>query len=249
MTSASAAGTAPVSGPPPHPSPAAPTVRTPAGRLLREVTQQLVEVQELLEREPRSQVLAQALERLSATREALSLLALERAAPSRGPVVTDRPSVVRRRELAPGRSSASATRAFCRETLTSWEVPAELAASAVDVASELVGNALRCSGAPVVLRLELREDGLLVSVWDDADGRPRLRPYRPGISERGIGLHLVEHLSSAWGWTDEQGGKWVWARLGPEAGPVLHRRPPGPRPHLGRWGETGEAAHPRRPAT
>ena len=51
-----------------------------------------------------------------------------------------------------------------------------------------------------------------------------------------------------WGWSEDVGGKWVWARLGPEAGPVLHRRPPGPRPHLGRWDETGEAAHPSRPA-
>lgn len=221
--------------PPAHLSPAAPTIRTPAGRLLRDVTQQLIEVQELLEQEPQSETLSQALERLRSTREALSLLALERAAQRPGPVVTDRPSIVRRLELAPGSASAPATRGFCRETLASWSVSPELAASAVDVASELVANALRASRSPVVLRLELREDGLLISTWDDGPGRPRLRPYRPGVSERGIGLHLVEHLSQAWGWTDEQGGKWVWARMGPEPGPVLHRRPPGPRPHLGRW--------------
>lgn len=221
--------------PPSHPSPAAPSIRTPAGRLLRDVTQQLIEVQELLEREPRSEALSQALERLESTREALSLLALERAAQRSGPLAADRPSVVRRRELAPGTASAPATRAFCRETLAGWSVGAELAASAVDVASELVANALRSSRSPIVVRLELREDGLLVSTWDDGAGRPRLRPYRPGISERGIGLHLVEHLSQAWGWTDEQGGKWVWARMGPEPGPVMHRRPPGPRRHLGPW--------------
>lgn len=220
---------------PSQPSPAAPSVRSPAGRLLREVTQQLVEVQELLEREQPSAVVTQALERLRSTREALSLLALERAAPPAGHGPADPPSLVRRLELPRGRGAARATRAFCRETLTQWSVGDELAASAVDVATELVANALRCSRGPVVLRLELRADGLLVSAWDDGDGRPRVRPYRPGVSERGIGLHLVEHLSQAWGWTDEQGGKWVWARMGPEAGPVLHRRPPGPRPHLGPW--------------
>jgi hypothetical protein len=40
----------------------------------------------------------------------------------------------------------------------------------------------------------------------------------------------------------------VLARMGPEAGPVLHRRPPGPRAHLGRWDETEKAPR-RRPAT
>lgn len=215
----------------------APSTRTPAGRLLRDVTQQLVEVEELLQQEPPSEALDQAIERVRSTREALSLLVLERAAGRPGPVATDRPSIVRRLELSRGTASAPATRAFCRDTLASWSVPDELAASAVDVASELVTNALRASRSPVVLRLELREDGLLISTWDDGDGRPQLRPYRPGISERGIGLHLVEHLSQAWGWTDEQGGKWVWARMGPEPGPVLHRRPPGPRPHLGPWSD------------
>lgn len=218
-----------------HRSAATPSTRTPAGRLLRDVTQQLLEVEALLQREAASEALSRALELVRSTREALSLLVLERATRRAAPVVPDRPSVVRRLELSRGTASAPATRAFCRDTLSSWSVSDELAASAVDVASELVTNALRASRSPVVLRLELREDGLLVSTWDDAEGRPQLRPYRPGVSESGIGLHLVEHLSQAWGWTDEQGGKWVWARMGPEPGPVLHRRPPGPRPHLGPW--------------
>ncbi len=42
---------------------------------------------------------------------------------------------------------------------------------------------------------------------------PRVLPYRPGLSEKGLGLRLVKQLSTYWGAAADDGGKWVWARI------------------------------------
>ena len=188
--------------------------RSAAGQLLRDVSRQLSDATRILVEEPSSEAVGTAVARLEAAREALALLALERAAPEQGRArVAEAPVLLRRTQLARDPSSSLAARAFCRETCAQWAVPDPVASSAVDVASELVANAVVHSEAVIVLAVELRSDGLLVSSWDDGRGRPRLLPYRPGLSERGIGLRLVKQLSEQWGWTDEQDGKWVWARL------------------------------------
>ena len=38
-------------------------------------------------------------------------------------------------------------------------------------------------------------------------------PYRPGLSDKGLGLRLVKQLSTHWGAAVDDGGKWVWARI------------------------------------
>ena len=92
-------------------------------------------------------------------------------------------------------------------------MPAAVVSAVIDIASELVANAVRYASRPVVLAVELEPDGMRVSVWDDGPGRPRRLPYRPGISERGLGLQLVTHLSESWGCQEDQDGKWVWAHV------------------------------------
>ena len=189
--------------------------RSRAGRLLRDISQQLTDATQILSDEPSTEAVSTAVARLEAAREALALLALERASRGRDrPArVAESPVLLRRVQLPLEPSSSGAARAFCRDACTAWSVPDPVASSAVDVASELVTNAVAHARSVVVLAVELRTDGLLVSAWDDGPGRPRVLPYRPGVSERGIGMRLVKQLSEQWGWTEEQDGKWVWARL------------------------------------
>lgn len=199
--------------------------RSRVGQLLRDVARQLDDALSVLADEP-SAAVREARTRLEAAREAVALLSLERAAPGvpgRGP---DRPEpvLVRRAVLDAGPTSPEAARRFCRETCDVWAVPAPVVNAVTDIASELVANAVRHASAPLVLALELEQDGMRVCAWDNGPGRPRRLPYRPGISERGLGLHLVTRLSEDWGCQEHQDGKWVWARV-PLPGSAAGARP------------------------
>ena len=202
--------------------------RTRSGQLFRELGQQLSEATAVLEDEPSSEAVAAALVSLEQAREALSLLMLERAAGATAGAAAgaDAPVLVRRSLLDVDRSAVRLGRSFTRTTCEQWDLPAPVVSAASDVVSELVANAVRGAKEPLVVALELGPDELLVQVWDDGPGLPRLLPYRPGVSERGIGLRLVSQLSTTWGALEEQGGKWVWARLGRASGTGV---PPAPR--------------------
>lgn len=197
------------------------STRTRAGQLLRDVARQLDEALVVLADEP-SRAAAVARARLEAAREAVALLALERATPALPSSGADppQPVLVRRALLEPDPLAPEAARSFCRDTCGLWSVGATAVNAVIDIASELVANAVRHASAPVVLALEREPDGMRVSAWDDGPGRPRVLPYRPGISERGLGLRLVIRLSEQWGCSEDQDGKWVWARVrvpGPQA--------------------------------
>ena len=124
---------------------------------------------------------------------------------------TGAPPVERVVTLPPDDAAARHARTACREALEVWSLTTPAAQAAVDVASELVTNAARATRRPVELRLALTADDLVVSTWDDGPGRPRLLPYRPGRSDRGMGLHWVQSLTTSWGWQEEGAGKRVWA--------------------------------------
>ena len=164
---------------------------------------------------------------------------LEALAQARGRLVgvaadvapADDVAVVPRVHLPPATASAGAARAFCRDQCEQWGLSPMVTSSVTDIASELVANAARLATGPITLALELTPRQLLVSVWDDAPGEPRLLPYRPGFSERGIGLRLVRQLSRDWGWTAEDGGKWVWAQVPIEAADDLVGAPRPRRVH------------------
>jgi anti-sigma regulatory factor (Ser/Thr protein kinase) len=120
-------------------------------------------------------------------------------------------------------------------TAERWQLPAETAsaararsmvrqflagsgASQVDepvamlAVSELVTNAvLHSSGdSPLVLSVELRGGHLRIDVEDVGAGPPRLD--HPGDeAEHGRGLHIVDQITDAWGWsTAEDDTKHVW---------------------------------------
>jgi signal transduction histidine kinase len=122
-------------------------------------------------------------------------------------------ALVRRIELTPDRTSARRARAFAVQTCDRWALPTSVRNAAVDIASELVANAAAAGSGPVVLALERGAGNLLVRAWDDGPGSPRVLPYRPGLSEKGLGLRLVKQLSTHWGAAADDGGKWVWARI------------------------------------
>src|SRR5262249_41988026 len=89
-------------------------------------------------------------------------------------------------------------------------------ATAALIATELVTNAVRHGGEPIVLHLRYEHGSLFVEVSDNGCGAPRVRAEeeRRDGDGGGMGLVLVEQLSRAWGVRESpRGCKTVWAEL------------------------------------
>jgi anti-sigma regulatory factor (Ser/Thr protein kinase) len=96
--------------------------------------------------------------------------------------------------------------------LTHWGL-ADEDGIAILLVSELVTNALRYGRPPLSMVARRGQRTLRVEVHDGApDGRPRLRPLDPE-TPGGLGLLLVEALATRWGWSEADGGKYVWFEL------------------------------------
>lgn len=118
-------------------------------------------------------------------------------------------------------ASPGIARDFTGATLRSWGL-AGLYDDAAVVVSELVTNAIR-HGLPLgfgatderPIRLTLVRHGrLLVCIVADATRREPSMRDACDAAENGRGLHVIEALSRAWGWTPLPGaGKAVWAAL------------------------------------
>jgi signal transduction histidine kinase len=187
-------------------------VRPTTSWLLRELDLQLEAAADALGRDEPAHDLARS--SVDRAREVLAQLRAEQEADETG-AETDAAALalVRRLELTPDRTSPRRARAFTVQTCDLWGLPTLVRNAAVDIASELTANAAAHGSGPVVLALERGAGNLLVRVWDDAPGSPRVVPYRPGLSEKGLGLRLVKQLSTHWGAAADDGGKWVWARI------------------------------------
>lgn len=96
------------------------------------------------------------------------------------------------------------------------------------IVSELVTNAvLHGRGSLVSVGLYLRDDRLLISVYD-ASGRPPSAGSPDDHSESGRGLILVGALASRHGWEPTPRGKRCWAELElPKPKTASHRSQPG----------------------
>jgi signal transduction histidine kinase len=186
-------------------------VRPTANWLLRELELQLETAADALARGEPGHELARS--SVGRARDAVRQLRAEREADELGGDPEAALALVRRVELAPDRTSARRARAFAGQTCDRWSLPTSVRNAAVDIASELVANAAAHGSGPVVLALERGAGNLLVRAWDDGPGTPRVLPYRPGLSEKGLGLRLVKQLSTHWGAAADDGGKWVWARI------------------------------------
>jgi anti-sigma regulatory factor (Ser/Thr protein kinase) len=85
------------------------------------------------------------------------------------------------------------------------------------VVSELVGNSVLHAGLDaddiVLVELALGDDRLAITVSDPgSDLIPRLLPLDPTMPH-GLGLHVVDDISSSWGTRRNPGALQVWCEL------------------------------------
>lgn len=123
--------------------------------------------------------------------------------------------------LRPTSTSSRQAREFATTTLRSWGLD-DLVDDATVIISELVTNAVRhgvppyaaaAGDAPIKLSLVRQGAFVVIIVSDPSEEDPKQRPA-DDVCENGRGLHVIEALSRAWGWTPLPGmGKAVWAAL------------------------------------
>ncbi len=97
--------------------------------------------------------------------------------------------------------------------LRQWGLGPNLAEHAVLLVSELVGNAVRHTGARVfVLRAQRRPGRIRIEVRDPSRGLPCLMPVAE-LDVSGRGLFLVDKLSDRWGADLGPRGKTTWFEM------------------------------------
>jgi len=121
--------------------------------------------------------------------------------------------------------ASRAAREFTGQILLGWNLM-PLAEDAAVIVSELVTNALRhglhglSGAAPAEVELIWwRRAGEITCMVTDPGAQPPVMAAPDPLAEAGRGLHVVEALSDAWGWTRLDGRrKAVWASLPVSAG-------------------------------
>jgi anti-sigma regulatory factor (Ser/Thr protein kinase) len=120
-----------------------------------------------------------------------------------------RTTCVLRREA----ESVAGARSWLSSFLRDQHVAQSASSDAVLVISELVTNALRHGLGEIVARTALTDGGMLyLSVTDSGEELPELQPV-DASRVGGVGLHIVDRLSSQWGISPFPGGKTVWATM------------------------------------
>lgn len=96
---------------------------------------------------------------------------------------------------------------------TRWGMSAQLAENTVLLVSELVGNAVRHTGAYAIgLRMLRRSGWFRIEVRDPSRGLPCLLPV-DALDTSGRGLFLVDTLSDRWGVDLLPRGKTTWFEM------------------------------------
>ncbi|MEX3102981.1 ATP-binding protein [Streptomyces sp. V2] len=110
--------------------------------------------------------------------------------------------------------SAAAARRLTRfVVLRRWGLTPKLAEDSVLLVSELVGNAVRHTGARVFgLRMRRRRGWIRIEVRDPSRGLPCLMPVHE-LDVSGRGLFLVDKLSDRWGVDLLPRGKTTWFEM------------------------------------
>lgn len=110
-------------------------------------------------------------------------------------------------------SAAIARRLAQVVVLRTWRLSPKLTEDVVLLVSELVGNAVRHTGARVFgLRMEKRRGWIRVEVRDPSRGLPCLMPVHE-MDLSGRGLFLVDKLSDRWGVDLLPRGKTSWFEM------------------------------------
>jgi len=102
-------------------------------------------------------------------------------------------------------------RAFVRDALDRWNEHSAEGEEEI-IASELATNAVRHARSPFRVRVSRTPAGVRIAV-SDASNDPPQHIVRDDCEFGGRGVRLVAALSTAWGTTDEAGGKTVWAEV------------------------------------
>ncbi|MEU9441726.1 ATP-binding protein [Streptomyces sp. NPDC048304] len=110
-------------------------------------------------------------------------------------------------------SAATARRLAQVVVLRTWRLTPKLTEDCVLLVSELVGNAVRHTGARVFgLRMRRRPGWIRVEVRDPSRGLPCLMPVQE-MDTSGRGLFLVDRLSDRWGVDLLPRGKTTWFEM------------------------------------
>lgn len=110
-------------------------------------------------------------------------------------------------------SAGTARRLTEAVVLRRWQLSPQLTEYAVLLVSELVGNAVRHTGARCVgLRMHRRRGWIRVEVRDPSRGLPCLMPVQE-LDITGRGLFLVDKLSDRWGVDLLPRGKTTWFEM------------------------------------
>ncbi|MGR8008185.1 ATP-binding protein [Streptomyces hypolithicus] len=110
-------------------------------------------------------------------------------------------------------SAAAARRLVHGVVFRQWALPPQTTEHAVLLVSELVGNAVRHTGARIFgLRMLRRRGWIRVEVRDPSRGLPCLMPVHE-MDTSGRGLYLVDKLSDRWGVDLLPRGKTTWFEM------------------------------------
>ncbi|MFG3116880.1 ATP-binding protein [Streptomyces sp. NPDC048197] len=110
-------------------------------------------------------------------------------------------------------SAGIARRLTAAVLLKQWSLTPQLAEQAVLLVSELVGNAVRHTGArTLALRMLRRRGWIRIEVRDPSRGLPCLMPVHD-LDISGRGLFLVDTLSDRWGVDLLPRGKTTWFEM------------------------------------
>lgn len=110
-------------------------------------------------------------------------------------------------------SAATARRLAQVVVLRQWGLSPKMTEDAVLLVSELVGNAVRHTGARVFgLRMRRRRGWIRIEVRDPSRGLPCLMPVQE-MDISGRGLFLVDKLSDRWGVDLLPRGKTTWFEM------------------------------------
>lgn len=110
-------------------------------------------------------------------------------------------------------SAGIARRLTAAVLLRQWSLTPQLAEHAVLLVSELVGNAVRHTGARTFgLRMLRRRGWIRIEVRDPSRGLPCLMPVQ-AMDTSGRGLFLVDKLSDRWGVDLLPRGKTTWFEM------------------------------------
>jgi anti-sigma regulatory factor (Ser/Thr protein kinase) len=115
--------------------------------------------------------------------------------------------------MLPGTPYSTQMARFYIRTALGYHDLGDFAENVEMVTSELISNAITHAGASTVgLELmRLNDSGAIVIVVTDSSPQPPAKRELTDVAEHGRGLHVVEALSTVWGWTPRDPGKAVFA--------------------------------------